>query len=41
VLGAKKHILSLCANLDAVDGISIVENHKEELEKFVNKPNES
>ncbi|KAK2167333.1 hypothetical protein LSH36_29g03000 [Paralvinella palmiformis] len=28
---AREHILSLCANLDAVDGISIVVKHEEEL----------
>ena len=37
---AREHILSLCANLDAVDGISIVVKHEEELKKFVNKPKE-
>ena len=39
-LGAKNHILSLCANMDALYGITTVEGNKEELERHVNRPNE-
>ena len=37
-LGAKNHILSLCANMDALYGITTVESNKEELEQHLIRP---
>ncbi len=36
---AVDHILTLCANLDA-QGVVTVEEHRSDLEKYVNKPDE-